>query len=209
MKIGIIGSGNIGGTAARLFAQAGHHVAISNSRGPESLRDVVAELGPNAQAMTAADAARFGDVVLVAVPLKNATELPADAFRGKIVVDANNYYPARDSHIEALDRDETTSSELLAKHLDGARVVKGFNSIWSEHLKVQGNTSLPAEERRVIPIAGDDAEAKQIVASLIESIGFGALDTGSLSEGGRRQQVGAKLYNNDVTVREARKLLSE
>lgn len=208
MKIGIIGSGNIGGTAARLFANAGHEVAVSNSRGPESLRDFVAELGPNARAMTVADAARFGDVVLVAVPLKNYAQLPADAFHGKIVIDANNYYPARDGQIEALDRDEVASSELLARHVgDDARVVKAFNTIWSEHLKVQGDLSKPIEDRRVIPISGDDAEAKRVVASLIEGIGFGPLDMGTLAES-RRQQVGAKIYNNDVTVKEAKEWTS-
>lgn len=205
MKIGIIGSGNIGGTAARLFAKAGHEIAISNSRGPESLRELVAELGTHAHAMTVDDAARFGDVVLVAVPLKNYRDLPAEAFRGKIVIDANNYYPSRDGQIEALDRDEVASSELLARHLDGAQVVKGFNTIWSEHLKVQGDLSKPVGERRVIPISGDSAEAKQVVASLIEGIGFGPLDMGTLAES-RRQQVGAKIYNNAISVNEAKGL---
>jgi predicted dinucleotide-binding enzyme len=208
MKIGVIGSGNIGGTAARLFANAGHEVAIANSRGPESLRELVAELGANAKAVTVEEAARFGEVVLIAIPLKNIDGLPANAFDGKIVIDANNYYPNRDGQIEALDRDETTSSEILAKHLSGARIVKAFNSIWSEHLKVQGKQDAPVEDRRVIPMAGDDAEAKRAVNDIIESIGFGTVDTGSLSEGGRKQQVNAVLYNKDVTVREARQSLS-
>src|SRR5688572_30407020 len=125
MKIGIVGSGNIGGTAARLFAKAGHEVAISNTRGPESLAELVGELGPSSKAMTVEEAVRFGDVVLVAIPLKNFGDLPAEAFREKIVIDANNYYPDRDGQIEVLDRDETTSSEMLAAHLEGARVVKG------------------------------------------------------------------------------------
>jgi predicted dinucleotide-binding enzyme len=205
MKIGIVGSGNIGGTAARLFVKAGHEVAISNSRGPESLQEFVAELGANARAATVEGAARFGEIVLVAVPLKNYADLPADAFRGKIVIDANNYYPARDGHIEALDRDEVASSELLARHLDGARVVKAFNTIWSEHLKVQGDRAKPVDARRVIPISGDDADAKHVVASLIEDIGFGPLDLGSLAES-RKQQVGTKIYNNDITVQAARAL---
>jgi predicted dinucleotide-binding enzyme len=208
MKIGVIGSGNIGGTAARLFANAGHEVAIANSRGPQSLREFVAELGANAKAVTVEEAARFGEVVLIAIPLKNIDGLPTNAFAGKIVIDANNYYPNRDGQIEALDRDETTSSEILAKHLSGARIVKAFNSIWSEHLKVQGKQDAPVGDRRVIPMAGDDAEAKRAVNDVIESIGFGTVDTGSLSEGGRKQQVNAALYNKDVTVREARQSLS-
>src|SRR5437764_1115913 len=117
MKIGIIGAGHIGGTTARLFVDAGHEVAISNSRGPEQLRDIVATLGPNAHAATAADAARFGDVVLVAIPLKDYTTLPVDELRGKIVIDATNYYPNRDSHYPQIDSGALASSEMVAAHL--------------------------------------------------------------------------------------------
>src|SRR5436190_21594600 len=99
MNIGIIGAGKIGGTTARLFGDAGHSVAISSSRGPETLRDLVAELGPNARAATAEEAARFGEVVLLAIPLKDYTTLPAESLRGKIVIDAMNYYPNRDGQI--------------------------------------------------------------------------------------------------------------
>src|SRR5688500_16206571 len=110
MNIGIIGAGHIGGTAARLFIDAGHRVAISNSRGPETLRDLVAELGPNARASTPEEAARFGEAVLVAIPLKDYTTLPVDELRGKIVIDAMNYYPGRDGNYAQLDSGETTSS---------------------------------------------------------------------------------------------------
>ncbi len=203
MNIGIIGAGHIGGTTARLLAQAGHRVAISNSRGPETLRDFAAEIG--AEAMTAAEAARFGEVVLIAVPLKEYTNLPADALRGKIVIDANNYYPDRDGHIADLDSNTTTSSELLASHLgNDTRVVKAFNTIWVEHLKVQARPEAPIDERRVIPISGDDADAKRIVAQLIEDIGFGPYDLGSLRESAA-QQPGAPIYNKDMTVAEARR----
>lgn len=206
MKIGIIGAGNIGATAAKLFTKAGHEVAISNSRGPESLRDVVAELGDLAQASTVEDAAKFGDVVLVSIPLGKYKSLPPAPFYGKVVIDSNNYYPDRDGHFAALDRGETTSSELLAEHLPGARIVKGFNTIWSEHLKAQGDTRLPLEDRRAIFIAGDDSEAKEIVAKLIEDIGFAAVDMGFLHEGGERQQPGTAVYNRNVTAREVKDL---
>jgi len=206
MNIGIIGSGNIGGTSAKLFVDAGHRVAIANSRGPESLRDLVASLGENAHAATVEDAARFGDVVLVAVPFRNYKDLPADALAGKIVLDANNYYPSRDGHFAELDNDSITSSEMTAQHLRASRVVKGFNTIWSEHLKAQGNTSLAPDDRRAIFIASDDAQAKAVVAQLIDSIGFAAFDTGSLAEGGRRQQVGATFYNKELTPKQAREL---
>ena len=129
MNIGIIGSGNIGATTARLFADAGHEVTVANSRGPESLAELVADLGPKARAGTVEDAARTGDVVLVAIPLRAYPDLPAEAFADKVVIDANNYYPQRDNQIEELDSGETTSSELLARHLPCARVVKSFNTM--------------------------------------------------------------------------------
>jgi predicted dinucleotide-binding enzyme len=207
MKIGVIGSGHIGANAARLFVAAGHEVAISNSRGADTLRDLVKELGPNARAVTAEEAASFGDVVLVAIPFGKYTSLPAEELRGRIVIDANNYYPDRDGHYEELDRGRTTSSEMLAAHLGGARVVKAFNTIWFEHLKKQGKKSAPLESRRAIFIAGDDGEAKGIVSKLIEEIGFGAVDTGSLRSSGR-QQPGAAIYNKDVTVDEARRMIA-
>jgi predicted dinucleotide-binding enzyme len=208
MKIGIIGSGNIGATAARLFARAGHEVAISNSRGGAGLEALTAELGGRARATDIEGAARFGEVVLVAIPFGKYETLPSEAFDGKVVVDAGNYYPQRDGNFAALDSGETTSSELVASHLRGARVVKGFNTIWFEHLAKQGDASLPVEERRAIFIAGDDAEAKRTVARLVEEIGFAAVDTGALGAGGRRQQVGAAVYNKELNAREAAQVLS-
>jgi predicted dinucleotide-binding enzyme len=204
MKIGIIGAGNIGGTAARLFIDAGHEVAIANSRGPETLRDLVAELGPKARAVTPAEAARFGEVVLVAVPLKDYTSLPADELRGRIVVDAMNYYPGRDGQFAQLDSGERASTEMVAAQLPGARVVKAFNTIWFEHLKTQGRKHAPREERRAIFVSGDDAEAKRIVSGLIEEIGFGAYDMGTLQES-KQQQPDTPVYNKDMTVAEAEK----
>ena len=208
MKIGIIGSGNIGANAARLFVRAGHEVALSNSRGGEGLNELVAELGGKAQATTIEEAARFGEVVLVAIPFGKYKNLPAEAFNGKVVVDTGNYYPQRDGNFEELDQALTTSSELVATHLKGARLVKGFNTIWFEHLATQGDTRLPLEERRAIFIAGDDPQAKEVVARLIEEIGFAAVDTGSLSEGGKRQQPGTAVYNQELTVKQATKVLA-
>ena len=208
MKIGIIGAGYIGSNAAKLFTEAGHEVAIANSRGAETLRDLVAELGDKAKAASVSEAADFGDVVLVSIPLGKYRELPANAFEGKIVIDSNNYYPERDGNFIELDEGKTTSSELLQAHLAGAKIVKGFNTIWFEHLKTQGRQDLPLEERRAIFIAGDDADAKAIVAQLIEEIGFAAVDTGNLREGGKLQQPGTPVYNKDITPREAEALLN-
>jgi 8-hydroxy-5-deazaflavin:NADPH oxidoreductase len=208
VKIGIIGAGYIGGTTARLFVDAGHEVAISNSRNPETLERRVAELGPKARTATPADAARFGDVVLLAIPLKSYSDLPAAELRGKIVIDAMNYYPERDGHYPQLDSGQTTSSEMVAAHLSGARLVKAFNTIWFEHLKSQGRKNAPVADRRAIFIAGDDAEAKRAVSELIAEIGFGAYDMGSLRDG-RRQQPGTPVYNRELKMSEAKAAASE
>ena len=200
MNIGIIGSGNIGATAARLFITAGYSVAISNSRGPETLLSLVAELGAQAHAATVEDAAKFGELVLIAIPFISYKTLPSAAFSGKIVIDAENYYPQRDGNVPELDTDRTTSSELLAVHLPEARVIKAFNTIPSQDLATAANTSLPIGERRAIFVAGDDAKAKRLVMNLIEQIGFGAVDTGTLAAGGRQQQPGTEIYGHDVTV---------
>ncbi len=130
--IGLIGSGNIGSTVARLAVDAGHDVVLSNSRGPETLADLVDELGPHARAATAAEAAAAGDIVVVTVPLKAYREVPVEPLRGKVVIDTNNYYPQRDGHIAELDDESTTVSELLQAHLPESRVVKAFNNIYFE-----------------------------------------------------------------------------
>lgn len=209
MKIGFIGAGHIGANAAKLFAKAGHEVVISNSRGPETLESLAAELGNGVRAVTGEEAAGFGDVVFVSIPFGNYKDLLADKLDGKLVIDSNNYYPDRDGHYPDLDEGKTTSSELLAGHLKGARVVKAFNTIWFEHLKSQGDTAVPPEDRRAIFIAGDDERAKETVAKLIDDIGFAAVDTGTLAEGGRRQQPGAAVYNSVLKPEEAEAILVE
>jgi len=207
MKIGIIGAGNIGANAAKIFVKAGHEIAIANSRGAETLTDLVAELGENAQAVSIEEAVKFGEIVFVSIPFGKYKTLPADAFAGKIVIDSNNYYPDRDGNYAELDDNKTTSSEMLAEHLRGARIVKGFNTIWFEHLKTQGDVNLPMEERRAIFIAGDHAEAKKTVARLIEEIGFAAVDTGDLRDGGATQQPETAIYNRNLTGSEAQAIL--
>ena len=180
--IGLIGSGNIGSTVARLAVDAGHDVVLSNSRGPETLTDLVARLGPRARAATAAEAAAAGDIVVVTIPLKAYREVPVEPLRGKVVIDTNNYYPERDGHIADLDDESTTTSELLQAHLPESRVVKAFNNIYVSHL---GSLQRPAEhpERSVLPIAGDDEAAKQTVTEFLGSIGYDAYDVGPLAEG--------------------------
>lgn len=203
MRIGIIGAGMIGGTLARLFHAAGHEVALSNSRGPDTLADLLRAIGPGVRAASVLDAARFGEVVVVAVPLKAYPSLPAQELAGKIVVDAMNYYPDRDGRIAELDSGDATSSELVARHIPQARLVKAFNTIYFKHLDSHADSGLPVPLRRAIFVAGDDPSAKAVLASLIESIGFGAVDTGSLRDGGRKQQPGSAIYNRDITVEDA------
>lgn len=203
MRIGIIGAGNIGSTLAKHFVRAGHEVAISNSRGPETLVDVVAGLGGEAQALTAENAAEFGEVVVVSVPFGRYRELPTDGVAGKVVIDTNNYYPGRDGHFDDLDGDRITSSELLQAHLSDARVVKAFNAINWERLRDLGRVS-GDPGRTGIPISGDDEGAKRIVADLIDQIGFDAVDAGTLAEGGRRHQPGSPVYGADLRTGELR-----
>jgi len=192
MNVGIIGSGNIGTATATRLVAAGHSVWISNSRGPESLAGLEQELGQLANAATVTDAAREGEVVIVATPLAAVGTLPAEDLRGKVVVDANNYYPSRDGRIPELE-DGLGSSEWLAQHLQGARVIKAFNTMWSENLL---HKAVPhgAVERLALPVAGDDEEAKAIVSRLIDDMGFDPVDAGTLRDG-RRQQPGTEVYN--------------
>jgi hypothetical protein len=192
MRVGIIGAGKIGRAVAIRLVDGDHTVTISNSRGPESLAGLEQELGQAASAATVEDAARDGDVVVVATPLAAVEALPAQVLAGKIVVDANNYYAERDGQIPELEAG-LGSSEWLAQHLPGARVVKALNTMWSENLIHQ---AVPhgAEERVALPVASDDEEAKRIVSGLVDNMGFDPVDGGTLRDG-RRQQPGTPVYN--------------
>jgi 8-hydroxy-5-deazaflavin:NADPH oxidoreductase len=208
MKIGIIGSGNIGGTAAKLFVKVGHEVAISNSRGPESLKSFVSSVGPNIVANTVEDAIKFGEVILLAIPWRKRQELlsVSKLLDGKIVIDAMNPYS---ENFEVIDLGNSTSSEEVLKQIPNSRLVKAFNTIYYEHLRTKGNPNAPIEDRFIIFVAGDDPNAKATVSKLIEDIGFAPVDTGSLREGGRKQQPGSLIYNNPMTVDVAHTRLSE
>lgn len=183
MRIGIIGAGFIGRAVAQLAIAAGHSVMLSNSRGPQTMSSVLSGIA-GSQIGTVEAAAGFGDVVLVAIPLEHYASLPAQWLAGKIVLDANNYYPERDGHIDALDRFETTTSRLLAEHLAGATVVKVFNAILAGDLLEHGRPS-GAADRRALPIAADDAEAKVRVVQLLDELGFDAVDGGGLDDSWR------------------------
>ncbi|WP_404561047.1 NADPH-dependent F420 reductase [Curtobacterium sp. AB7] len=204
--IGIIGAGNIGSQLARLAVQHGHQVVIANSRGPETLTDLVAELGDQARAATRDEAAAAGEVVVVTVPLAAIETIPADPLDGKVVIDTNNYYWERDGHIPALDDESTTTAELLQDHLPGARVVKAFNHIGAADLTGHA-TPAGTPDRRALVVAGDDAEAKQITADLIDEFGFDVVDAGPLAEGWRIQR-DTPGYGPRLTADQLREALS-
>ena len=185
--IGLIGAGHIGSQVARLAVKHGYDVVISNSRGPETLTDLVAELGTRARAATPAEAGAAGDIVVVTVPLKNYRDVPVTPLAGKIVIDTNNYYPERDGQIPELDNESTTTSELLQAHLPSSRVVKAFNHIYASQITTDGR-SAGAADRRALAIAGDDAEAKNAVTRLLDEFGFDTVDIGPLSESWRIQR---------------------
>ncbi|VVD31686.1 NADPH-dependent F420 reductase [Paraburkholderia dioscoreae] len=178
MKMGILGAGFIGRAMATLAKQSGYEVMISNSRGPETLMSTAAAIG--CRVGTAREAAAFGDVVVVAVPLRSYPALPAAELEGKIVIDTCNYYPDRDGHIDVLDQYAMTTSELMAGHLHGARLVKAFNAILAKDFETDG-TPAGTPHRRALPMAGDDLAAKQVVAGILDQFGFDAVDAGSLS----------------------------
>jgi predicted dinucleotide-binding enzyme len=185
--VGIIGAGRIGSQIARLAVANGYNVVISNSRGPDTLSTLIAELGPKARAATAIEAAEAGEIVVVSVPLKNYRKVPVEPLAGKIVIDTDNYYPERDGHIPELDNETTTTSELLQAHLPTSKVVKAFNHIYAAALTTDGQPA-GAKNRRALVIAGDDKDAKARVTHLLDQFGFDTVDAGPLREGWRIQR---------------------
>jgi predicted dinucleotide-binding enzyme len=182
--LGIIGAGHIGSQIARAAIAHGYEVVIANSRGPETLTDLVSELGPNARAATASDAGDAGDVVVVTVPLRAYRDIPVAPLAGKIVLDTNNYYFERDGHIDELDRGEATVSGLLQQHLPTSKVVKAFNHLgWGDITTTGTPTGTP--DRRALAVASDDPDAVAWVTGFYDELGFDAVDTSPLSESWR------------------------
>jgi predicted dinucleotide-binding enzyme len=200
MTVGIIGSGNIGGTVARLAVAAGHTVIVANSNGPESLKDLVSRLGPKARAGTPAQAIAESDLVVVGIPFLNREKLFKSGvdFRGKIVVDAMNPFTP---DFKIMDLGGLGSAEIVAAELPGARVVKAFNTFDYETLNSSAKPN-GSPERVVLPLAGDDAEAKRSVASFIDSVGYDPLDVGNLVEG-RKLEPGSA-FNEPLTLAQAK-----
>lgn len=185
MKIGIIGAGFVGRAVAKQAIKAGHQVMLSNSRGPQTLFSLKPMIG--CETGTATEAAIFGEIVIIAVPLTAIGQLPVAELAGKAVIDAVNYYPERDGQVAELDQQTTTTSEYLAGFLPQSKITKAFNAIQMTDLETDG---LPAgdPERRALPLAGDDKATKQIIISLYDAFGFDAVDAGALSEGWRFQR---------------------
>jgi predicted dinucleotide-binding enzyme len=198
MNIGIIGAGQIGSALAVRLTSLGHSVYIANSRGPETLTDVAQKTG--ATPVTAREAAKHGEIIVVTIPLINIPDLPKDLFEGVPadvpIIDTSNYYPyLRDGQIPELETGDLTESEWVQQHL-GRPVVKVFNNIYAAHLQ---NKGVPAgtPSRISLPVAGDDAAAKQKVMALVDELGFDAVDAGSLHESWR-QQPGTPSYGADL-----------
>jgi predicted dinucleotide-binding enzyme len=205
MEIGILGSGNIGGSLARILAAAGHHVRVANSRGPETLASLVDAIGGNVEATSAQGAVDDAELVVIAVPWTKREELLGETgpYDGKIVVDAMNAY-TEDFEID--DLGDRTSSEVTRALVPGAMVVKAFNTIYYKRLSEGKPKGAPG--RLAIPVASDDAEAKAVVMELIDQIGFDPVDNGGLVSGGRRQEPGSPIYNEPIGADEMRRELA-
>lgn len=208
MKIGIIGAGQIGGTLARRLTQLGHEVAIANSRGPASLADLAKETG--AKAVSAKDAARVGELVVVTIPEGKIPNLPRDLFAGVpedvVVIDTGNYYPReRDGRIIEIEAG-MTESRWVEQQL-GRPVVKAFNNIYAQHLLERGRPA-GSPGRIALPVAGDDARAKETVRRLVDQLGFDAIDAGGLDESWH-QQPGTPVYTADFDAEGVRRALSQ
>jgi 8-hydroxy-5-deazaflavin:NADPH oxidoreductase len=206
MKIGVIGSGHMGGSLSVLLARAGHDIVISNSRGPDSLDDLTGERGEGRiEAGTVPQAMEHGEVVLVAVPYLAIDEVAAQGdWQGKIAVDVTNYYEQRDG--AKTNPAPLGSSEVVAGKLAGARVVKAWNTIWYRRIETQARAD---GERLAVLYAGDDEEACRIVAGLIEDTGFAPVYSGTLGESRTTQEPGTPLYNVPIGENEARRRVAQ
>lgn len=206
-RIGIVGSGHIGGNLGILLAKAGYEIFYS-SRHPDTLKDLVRTAGPKARAGTVAEAIAFGDVIVLSVPLKAIPELDArtkEALKGKIVIDTSNPYPQRDGKIaDEARRDPGGMGAFVARFLPGARIVRAFNTVYSEDLKKTKNSR---GEKIGIPIAGDDQEGLKAAAELVEHAGLDPVVVGGLSTS-KLFDVGTAVYATSAPAKEIREKLN-
>ncbi|MFD0313930.1 NADPH-dependent F420 reductase [Streptomyces flavalbus] len=205
MRIGIVGSGEIGGSMARLLTAAGHDVTLANRRGPAALTALVTELGEHARAGTVAEACAFADpLVVLATPFGAYPSLPPAALAGKVVVDTTNYMPLRDGLHPELESGRTTSSELIAAHLPDARVVKAVNTLNYKYLLDLNRPGAPRDDRTALFVAGDHPEANALVVRLLDDLGFAPVETGTLAAGGRLQEPGTPVFNRPLRPAQVR-----
>jgi 8-hydroxy-5-deazaflavin:NADPH oxidoreductase len=205
MKIGIIGTGNIGSTLARKLTKAGHALRIANSRGPGTLKDLANETG--AKPVTAREATQGGDVIILSIPfghLPFLKELFADVPDEMVVADTSNYFPFRDGQIPAIDGGRVES--IWVSEQIGHPVIKAWNNVLAVSLAEKG---LPAGAagRIALPVAGDNPAPKKVVMSLVEDTGFDAMDGGPLAESWRQQPITAA-YCTELTADELPKALA-
>ena len=208
MRIGIIGAGSMGQILARHLARLGHHVSIANSRGPESLTAVAAEIG--ATPVSVVDAVKTSEIVILAIPTKAVPDLPRDLFanvpENVVVIDIGNYHPElRDGRIDAIDRG-MPDSQWVAQQI-GRPVIKAFNNILAESLLEKG-VSRGTKGRIALPVAGDSSDAKTLVLRLVDDLGFDPVDAGDL-DNSWRQQTGTPAYCHDLKAAALRRALAE
>ncbi len=205
-KIGIVGSGNIGGTLGILLAKAGYEILYS-SRHPENLKDLVRTAGPKSRAGTVAEAIAFGEVIVLSLPVKALPDLDAktkEALKGKIVIDTSNPYPERDGKIaDEARKDPGGMGVFVARLLPGAKIIRAFNTVYFEDLK---KTTNKASEKIGIPLAGDDQEGLQAAVELVEDAGLDPVVTGDLKTS-KWFDVGTAVYATSATAREIREKL--
>lgn len=195
-KIGIIGAGRLGTALARALSTAGYDTSISNSRGKDSLALQLQVLLPEVTARDVEDLVMWAEVIILAIPLPRFTLLPLEMIKGKIVVDAMNYWAPVDGRIAEFDAYAGSSSELVAQSIPGANVVKSLNSV--AYGEIEECLVQKKAVRRAMPMAGDSAPARQVVATLIDAIGFEPVDLGGLDQG-IRFQPDTKLFNQRLT----------
>jgi predicted dinucleotide-binding enzyme len=206
LKIGIIGTGNIGGALARHWARAGHEIVIA-SRHPEELKDLAESLGPKVRTGTPKEAAAFGDVVLVSIPYAAMPQLGRDLqseLKGKIVLDTGNPYPNRDGPM-AEDARKRGTGVASAEFLPGTRLVRAFNAIKYTDLTNEANHP---GEKYGIPLAGDDQEALRVAQRLVRDAGFDPVVVGGLARA-KDFDVGTPVYVKLLTAAELRKALNK
>src|SRR5688500_625280 len=208
MRIGVIGAGSMGGILARHFAKRGHHVSIANSRGPGSLTALAAEIG--ATPVSVVDAARAGEIVIIAIPTKAVADLPRALFANVpssvVVIDIGNYHPElRDGRIDAIDRG-MLDSQWVAQQI-GRPVIKAFNNIYAKSLLEKG-VPRGTKGRIALPVAGDSSDAKAAVLRLVGDLGFEPVDAGDL-DNSWRQQPGTPAYCRDLEAAALHRGLAE